>query len=371
MADGKKSFGNTEEAIKYATEVLEICQQLDKQSLLDYTPQLAEVLDRMAIFLHEVGRSKGAMKYHREAVKTGKPVAWHNFEKFALGFAETLEHISLLLFDKHCHSKGKERIGGFAGHLPGEFTEYRYEAKGVRRGLATRDDNKHTYPLAQTLDKRTGRTSQHADFVAFKSRSKAVVHWEKLAAQDSHKYSPYLLRALEELANWASQNRLHTEAIDRRRQVVDICQGLAVQDAITYTVPLILALHELANTVYLHNGPKAAVKCCLEAVDYWRKLASQDAAKYSLLLAQALEELASWASKSDLVTEAIDCRREVVDIWQALAAQDVEPLVLGLHEMATTFLQHRNPAKAAKCRLEAPWRRWQTGLLKTNSSQKP
>ena len=82
-------------------------------------------------------------------------------------------------------------------------------------------------PITRTLHKMADVLIQQADYeAAYKCRLEALDCWRKLAAQDSRNHPFHLSYVLEEMAHWASQNKLHKEATEYRREAVNIRKKL-------------------------------------------------------------------------------------------------------------------------------------------------
>ncbi len=301
-----------------------------------YEPDLAGMLNDLAVRLAEVGRRGESLTISEEAVAIYERLADTEPAAYEPNLAAALQNLSI----------GLAEVG-----RPAEALTAIQEAVAIYDRLADTEPAAYEPDLTGALNNlsiglaEVGRPAEALAVIEV-----AVAVWRRLAAEEPAAYEPDLATALRNLSIGLAEVGRPAEALTAIQDAVAICERLATAEPAAYEPDLAAALNSLSILRGATGQRREALAVMEEAVAIYERLAAAEPAAYEPYLAATLQNLSSRLAEVGRPAEALTANQDAVAIYDRLAAAEpatYEPDLAGaLLNLSNRLTEVGRPAEA-------------------------
>lgn len=346
-------------AKKYYSRSLAIYRDLVKDNPKAYEPDLASILNNLAVLYKNTQQLSESETLYLEALESYKRLAkdipkykpiYRPIDKtkeksksYEPDVARTLNNLALLYSNTQ--------------RLAESETMY-LEALKIRRQLAEKDPDIYEPDLAMTLNnlatlyQNTHRLSESETL-----QLEAIEILKRLAKTDPQAYEPDLAMTMNNLAVLYSNTQRLAESKTLHLEVLEIYRRLAKDNPQTYEPALATTLNNLANLYQNAQHFTESEPMRSEALDIYRRLAKDNPQRYEPVLAMTLNNLAILYKNTHRLTEGKSLFLEALDIYRRLkkdGSQTYDPEVaIALSELADLYFNTQHLEESEAMNLEA------------------
>nr|WP_269781526.1 tetratricopeptide repeat-containing serine protease family protein [Nocardia bovistercoris] len=275
--------------------------------------QLAQAVNNLAIRLGAVGRPEEALRAATEAVDLYRTLATTNPDAHLPNLAMSVNNLAADLADAGQHE---------------EALRAATEAVDLYRILATTNPDAHLPNLAGSVNNlavRLADAGQHEE--ALRAATEAVDLYRTLTTTNPDAHLPNLAGSVNNLANRLADAGQHEEALRAATAAADIRRRLATTNPDAHLPDLAMSVNNLAVRLATAGQHEEALRAATEAVDLYRTLATTNPDAHLPNLATSMNNLAADLADAGQHEEALRAATEAVDILTKFARS--EPAAFG------------------------------------------
>ena len=271
-----KEYANAE---KYYRQALEIYYALERENPKSHLPDVAKMLNNLAIIHKTNNEYPKALKEFQEALEIRRNLAGENAAAYLTDVAATLNDLANL------HLNTNE--------YPKALDEYA-EALEIRRKLAGENPKTYLPDVATTLNNVASLHHAIKEYPkALEEYAEALEIRRKLADEDPKTYLPDVAMTLNNLANLHSDTKEYPKALEEFEEALEIRRKLAEENPKTYLSNVAVTLNNLGALHARIKEYQKALEKSEEALEIYRTLFVENPKAYLPDLAKTLNNLSN------------------------------------------------------------------------------
>jgi len=266
---------------------------------------VAAGLYKLAYELKFLNHFNSAEPLYQEALDIYRKLAEKYIEPHLPDVAGILNNLAILHYDTNHHEEAEE--------------EYQ-EALNIRRKLAEKNPDAFMPDVAMTLNNLANlhdKTNHHEE--AEKEFQEALDIHRKLAEKNPDAFMPYVATTLNNLAVLHKNTNHYEEAEEEYQEALNIRRKLAEKNPDAFLPGVAMTLNNLANLHRKTNHYKEAEREYQEALDIYRKLAEKTPDAFMPRVADTLYNFALLHLKQNNLEKAEAEAQESLEISQEMA----------------------------------------------------